>query len=91
VVAASLIRKRPGDRIKTDRRNACNLAKLHRVGELTAVWVPDPGHAARRDVVRALRRAAAHILHCRNGLGWTAYNGCNNKPSVQSWKGSKIC
>jgi hypothetical protein len=36
VVAPSLIPKRPGDRIKTDRRDACSLAKLHRAGELTA-------------------------------------------------------
>jgi transposase len=37
VVAPSLIPKRPGDRIKTDRRDAFSLAKLHRAGELTAV------------------------------------------------------
>src|SRR5689334_22807902 len=43
VVAPSLIPKRPGNRIKTDRRDACSLAKLHRAGELTAVWVPMPG------------------------------------------------
>jgi transposase len=35
VVAPSLIPRKPGDRIKTDRRDAINLAKLHRVGELT--------------------------------------------------------
>ena len=43
VVAPSLIPRKPGDRIKTDRRDAINLAKLHRAGELTPVWVPDPG------------------------------------------------
>jgi transposase len=64
VVAPSLIPKRPGDRVKTDRRDAVSLARLHRAGELTAVWVPDPGHEAMRDLmrarldaVRALRRA----------------------------------
>jgi transposase len=41
VVAPSPIPRKPGDRIKTDRRDAINLAKLHRAGELTAVWVPD--------------------------------------------------
>src|SRR6185437_5762738 len=41
VVAPSLIPRKPGDRVKTDRRDASNLAKLHRAGELTAVWVPD--------------------------------------------------
>ena len=40
VVAPSLIPRRPGDRIKTDRRDAVALARLHRTGELTAVWVP---------------------------------------------------
>src|SRR5215472_2568689 len=37
VVAPSLIPKRPGDRVKTDRRDAASLARLHRAGELTAV------------------------------------------------------
>ena len=40
VVAPSLIPKRSGDRVKTDRRDAASLAKVHRAGE-TAVWVPD--------------------------------------------------
>ena len=53
VVAPSLIPKRAGDRVKTDRRDAASLAKLHRAGELTAVWVPDVGHEAMRDLVRA--------------------------------------
>ena len=53
VVAPSLISRKPGDRIKTDRRDAISLAKLHRAGELTAVWVPDPAHEAIRDLVRA--------------------------------------
>ena len=44
VVAPSLIPKRAGDRVKTDRRDAASLARLHRAGELTAVWVPDPRH-----------------------------------------------
>ena len=44
VVAPSLIPKRPGERVKTDRRDATSLAALHRAGELTAIWVPDAGH-----------------------------------------------
>jgi transposase len=55
VVAPSLIPKRPGDRIKTDWRDASSLAKLHRAGELTAVWVPDPGHEAIRRSSNAKR------------------------------------
>src|SRR6202790_2866256 len=61
VVAPSLIPKRAGDRVKTDRRDAASLAKLHRAGELTAVWVPDARHEAMRDLVRA-RLDAVHSL-----------------------------
>jgi transposase len=57
VVAPSLIPQRPGERVKTNRRDAMALAKLLRAGELTAVWVPDERHEAMRDLVRA--RAAA--------------------------------
>ncbi|MBC2651616.1 IS110 family RNA-guided transposase [Novosphingobium aerophilum] len=57
VVAPSLIPRKPGDRVKTNRRDAVGLAKLLRAGELTPVWVPDEGHEAMRDLVRA--RAAA--------------------------------
>jgi transposase len=57
VVAPSLIPKKSGDRVKTNRRDAENLAKLLRAGELTAVWVPDPHHEAMRDLTRA-REAA---------------------------------
>src|SRR5271165_1744718 len=41
VVAPSLIPIKAGDRVKTDRRDATMLAKLHRAGELTAIWIPD--------------------------------------------------
>ena len=61
VVAPSLIPKRAGDRVKTDRRDAASLARLQRAGELTAVWVPDVGHEAMRDLVRA-RLDAVHAL-----------------------------
>src|SRR6516162_1656237 len=68
VVAPSLIPKRPGDRIKTDRRDASGLAKLHRAGELTAVWVPDPGHEAMRDLVRARLDAVRALRRARQQL-----------------------
>jgi len=59
VVAPSMIPIRPGDRIKTNRRDAITLARLHRAGELTPVWVPDEAHEAVRDLVRA--RAGAML------------------------------
>ena len=68
VVAPSLIPRRPGDRIKTDRRDAINLAKLHRAGELTAVWVPDQAHEAIRDLVRARLAAVRTLRQTRQQL-----------------------
>ena len=53
VVAPSLIPKKPGDRIKTDRRDARKLAQALRSGDLTAVWVPDEEQEAMRDLTRA--------------------------------------
>jgi transposase len=53
VVAPSLIPKKPGERIKTDRRDALKLARLLRAGDLTAVWVPDTEQEAMRDLTRA--------------------------------------
>jgi transposase len=61
VVAPSLIPMKAGDRVKTDRRDATMLAKLHRAGELTALWVPDAAHEAMRDLVRA-RATAVRVL-----------------------------
>ena len=68
VVAPSLIPRKPGDRIKTDRRDAINLAKLHRAGELTAVWVPDQAHEAIRDLVRARLAAVRSLRQARQQL-----------------------
>jgi transposase len=53
VVAPSLIPTKAGDRVKTDRRDSENLARLHRVGELTPVWVPGQEQEAIRDLTRA--------------------------------------
>ena len=68
VVAPSLIPRKPGDRIKTDRRDAVNLAKLHRAGELTPVWIPDLAHEAMRDLVRARLAAVRSLRQARQQL-----------------------
>jgi transposase len=52
VVAPSLIPRKAGDKIKTDRRDAMMLAQLLRAGQLTEVWVSDEAHEAMRDLVR---------------------------------------
>jgi transposase len=53
VVAPSLIPRRAGERIKTDRRDARKLARLLRAGELSAVYIPEPTDEAMRDLCRA--------------------------------------
>ena len=53
VVAPALIPKKPGDRVKTDRRDAVQLARLARSGDLTAVYVPRVEDEAIRDLTRA--------------------------------------
>jgi transposase len=57
VIAPTLVPMKAGDRVKTDRRDAERLARSYRSGDLTAVWVPDEGSEALRDLVRA-REAA---------------------------------
>ena len=52
MVAPSLSPRRPGERIKTDQRDALTLARQHRSGDLVAVWVPDEEQEAIRDLVR---------------------------------------
>jgi transposase len=59
VAAPSLIPRRPGDRIKCDRRDALSLARLFRAGELTSVKVPDADDEAMRDLTRAREDAVS--------------------------------
>jgi transposase len=68
VVAPTLVPVKAGDRVKTDRRDAEKLARLHRSGELTAVWVPDGQHEALRDLVRAREAAKRDQLRARHRL-----------------------
>jgi transposase len=68
VVAPSLVPKKPGDRVKTDRRDALKLARSHRSGDLTAVWVPDEDSEALRDLVRQREAAKQDQLRARHRL-----------------------
>lgn len=92
VVAPSLIPTKPGDRVKTDRRDAENLARLHRAGELASVWVPDGEQEAIRDLTRAredikhLERQAKQRLNgflLRHGHG---YDGKKTKWTQAHWR-----
>jgi transposase len=69
VVAPTLVPTKPGDRVKTDRRDALKLARCYRAGDLTPVWVPDAVHEALRDLVRAREAAVKDQLRARHRLG----------------------
>ena len=68
VVAPSLIPKRAGDKVKTDRRDALKLARLLRSGDLTSVWIPDEAHEALRNLVRARADGKADQLRAKHLL-----------------------
>lgn len=68
VVAPTLVPVKAGDRVKTDRRDAAKLARCHRAGDLTAVWVPDASAEALRDLVRAREAAKQDQLRARHRL-----------------------
>jgi transposase len=68
VIAPTLVPMKAGDRVKTDRRDAEKLARCHRAGDLTAVWVPDAGSEALRDLVRAREAAKQDQLRARHRL-----------------------
>lgn len=69
VIAPSLVPTKPGDRVKTDRRDAEKLARSYRAGDLTVVWVPDEKHEAIRDLVRAREAAKEDQLRAKHRLG----------------------
>src|ERR1022692_4647107 len=53
LVCPSKVPRKPGERVKTDRRDADDLARLYRAGELTGIYVPEPEDEAMRDLIRA--------------------------------------
>jgi transposase len=69
VIAPSLIPKKSGERVKTDRRDAVSLARLLRAGELTSIWVPDREQEAMRDLTRAREDMKAMERQSRQRLG----------------------
>ena len=68
VAAPSLIPKLPGSPFKTDKRDACAIARLLRAGELTAVYVPEATDEAIRDLCRARTDAVDDQRRCRHRL-----------------------
>ena len=77
---------KPGDRVKTDRRDAMKLARSYRAGDLTPVWVPDAAHEALRDLVRAREAAKKDQLRARHRLGkFLLRHGRRPPTPMNSW------
>src|SRR5215472_5222763 len=86
VIAPSLVPTKAGDRVKTDRRDAEKLARCHRAGELTAVWVPNAAQEALRDLVRAREAAKRDQLKARHRLGkFLLRHGRQRPEGVKAW------
>ncbi len=85
MIAPSLVPSKPGDRVKTDRRDAEKLARCYRAGELTAVWVPDDDHEALRDLVRAREAAKKDQLKARHRLGKFLLRHGRRPEGLKAW------
>jgi transposase len=86
VIAPTLIPRKAGDRVKTDRRDAEKLARCYRSGDLTPVWVPDAAHEALRDLVRAREAAKKDQLRAQHRLGKLLLRHGLRPPSgVKAW------
>ena len=86
VIAPTLVPVKAGDRVKTDRRDALKLARSHRAGDLTAVWVPDAASEALRDLVRAREAAKQDQLRARHRLSkFLLRTGQRATAGVKAW------
>lgn len=85
VIAPSLIPKKAGDRVKTDRRDAMMLARLMRAGELTPIWVPDKEQEAMRDLTRAREDMKAMERRSRQRLGGFLLRHGKVYPGKSKW------
>jgi transposase len=85
VIAPSLIPRKPGDRIKTNRRDAQQLARLLRAGELTEVWVPDEAHEAIRDLVRVRDAAVIDLRRKRQAISSMMLRLGRIYPGKKTW------
>ncbi len=75
VCAPGAIPRQPGDRIKTDTRDALKLARLHAAGQLRAVLVPTPQLEALRDLVRAREDLRGDLMRARHRISKLLLDG----------------
>jgi transposase len=90
VVAPSHVPTKNGNRVKNDRRDAISLARLHRAGELTPIWVPDAAHEAIRDLVRTRTAAMENVRRARQQVkNFLLRHGCTY-PGKTTWTKSYV-
>jgi hypothetical protein len=82
VVAPTLVPVKCGDRVKTDRRDAEKLARCYRSDDLTAVWVPDEGSEALRDLVRARSSPNATAITSSSSTNVSSATAAEAKPNI---------
>jgi len=86
VIAPSLIPKKPGERIKTDRRDSIRLSQLYRAGELTSIYVPTEDDEALRDLVRAREDAKEDELRAKHRLTkFLLRNNIRAPQGIKNW------
>ncbi|MBX3072264.1 MAG: IS110 family transposase [Thermomicrobiales bacterium] len=86
VVAPSMIPRAPGERVKTDRRDAEKLARLYRSGDLHPVWVPDAAHEALRDLVRMREQSRQDLQRARGRLSkWLLRLDLRPPTATRAW------
>jgi transposase len=85
VAAPALIPRRPGDRLKNDRRDALTLARLFRAGELTPVKVPDADDEAMRDLSRAREDAISVERRAKQRTGALLLRHGRRYPGKTTW------
>ena len=90
VIAPSLIPRRSGERVKTNRRDAVKLARLYRAGELTEIWTPDEAHEAMRDLVRAREAAVKDRTRKRQEIRSFLLRHGKIYPGKQAWCGIRF-
>lgn len=85
IVAPSLIPRRAGDRVKTDRHDCARLAELSRAGELKPIWVPDDVHESMRNLWRAREDALSSRLRARQQLQAFLLRHGRRYPGKTTW------
>ena len=85
VVSPSMVPKRSGDRVKTDRRDSVTLVRLHRAGELRAIYVPNDADEAMRDLVRAREDAVVVGTQAKDRLKAFLLRQGRRYPGREGW------